>query len=178
MKTLLISSETMLNLVQNLRFNFPDSLSYWSTNPSPFVSCETLVVIEVPLLCVVFLYLGAQFTLSKFLFLLIPFNNTIGNTYYVCAAFCIDSRIQFCLLAFCCPKLLSTIRSDCVSTNEQIQSHKQQHLSRGNNRRYDKMTATISILDDALFHLSTSVQKCITIEINLEELITIYNVCR
>ena len=95
----------------NLRFKFTDTLFYCTTTPSLLVSRDLSFsessVFQFLLPPVVFLHLGPWFTLYKFLLLLIPFSNTIGHTYYVCATFCIDSRIKFCLLYFCCPKSLS-----------------------------------------------------------------------
>ena len=75
--------------------------------------------IEVLLQLVVFLYLEPQFTLYKFLFLLIPFSNTPGHTYFLCAAFCIDAGIKFCLLAIYCPKSLSALSAptECQTVN-------------------------------------------------------------
>ena len=109
---LLISLEIMLNFAQNSRFKFIDCLFYRITTPSPLVSRHlsyfySSVFVKVLLSIVVFLYLGPQFTLCKFLFLLIHFSNTIGHTYNVCATFCVGLRIKFGLLAFCCPKSLS-----------------------------------------------------------------------
>ena len=105
--SLLISFEIMLNFAQNSRFKFTECLFNCITTPSSLVSrhlsiFESLALIKFLPSLVVF-----KFTLCKFLFLLIPFSNTIGHTYYVCATFCIDTRIKFCLLAFCCPKSLS-----------------------------------------------------------------------
>ena len=93
----------MLNFAKNLQFKFTDCLFHYIIIPSSFVYrhlsfFDSLAFIEFLLSLVVFLHLGPQFTLCMFLFLLIPSCNTTGYTYYVCATFCIDSRIKFCLL--------------------------------------------------------------------------------
>ena len=100
----------MSNFAQNSRFKFTDYLVKCITTPSSLTShhlsiFESLALIKVLPSLDVFLYLGPHFTLCKFLFLLIPFSNTIGHTNYVGATFWPDSWIKFGLLAFCCPKV-------------------------------------------------------------------------
>ena len=99
--SLLISFKIMLNFAQNSRSKFTDSLFYCITTPSPrlpppFIFLILSVCSGSPIDCC-FLVSGT----------LVHLVNTTGHTHNVCATFCIDSRIKFRLLAFCCPKSLS-----------------------------------------------------------------------
>ena len=103
-----------------IRFNF--RLFYYIPNPFSLVYhylsiFDSLALIKVLPLLFGILYLGPWFILCKYLFLLIPFSNSIGHMYYVCATSCIDSRIKFCLLAFYCPKSLPARPTECQTVN-------------------------------------------------------------
>ena len=128
--TLSISFEIMSSFVQISRVKYTDRLYYYTANPTALVS--TTLHFSNPALLLRFSY-SLMFSCIwdpsslcvSYLFLRIPFSNTISHTYFVSATFVCSS--------FTAQSRYQPVRPDWMSKSEQVWSHNQQRLSRESN---------------------------------------------